>query len=440
MVHSRKALLVALPMAAAYPWAMEASSNMEKRQQSTEPPAREPLFLSGRPNTSPAGAAVFDAEDQFVDTRPGSGHEFQSPTAGQIRGQCPGLNAASNHAYLPRSGIVSIADTITGLGEAFGMSPDLSLFLAVLSVAIAGDPVAGTWSIGGEYRPTVPLLTGRATGIAGTHNQYESDASIVRGDAYLNGGNVGVFQMRSWERLYGLGEEYTLDMVAGQSDYVTRWSIQNNPYYFSAPFAGLVAPAAHDFVINFMSNRSAENPDGVLNRDVLKQFFGVTGEPGSFVHNRGQERIPDNWYRRTSTSLYNIPEVVADVFVNNAMYPGIVRFGGNTGTTNSFTGVDITDLSGGALNAQSLLEGNNAACFFLQASQQGIPDALDPALGAIGSVANWAAQQLGPISDKLACPQLVDFESALFDQFPGASFKAEGQSGPKGGFLGGLLG
>lgn len=98
MVHSRKALLAALPMVAAYPWAMEASSNMRKRQQSIEPPAREPLFLSGRSNTSPLGAPVFDAEEQFVDVRQGSGHEFRSPTQGQVRGQCPGLNAASNHA------------------------------------------------------------------------------------------------------------------------------------------------------------------------------------------------------------------------------------------------------------------------------------------------------------------------------------------------------
>lgn len=189
-----------------------------------------------------------------------------------------------------------------------------------------------------------------------------------------------------------------------------------------------------------MSNRSEENPGGVLTRSVLKDFFAVTGEPGSFVHNPGQERIPENWYRRSSTVQYNIPEVVADVLVNNAMYPGIVRFGGNTGTTDSFTGVDVTDLTGGALNAQTLLEGNNAACFFLQASQQAIPDALDPALGLVGSVANWATQQLAPVADKLACPQLVDFESSLFDQFPGASYKAEGQNRPNGGFLGGLLG
>lgn len=40
---------------------------------------------------------------------------------------------------------------------------------------------------------------------------------MMQGDAYLNGGNVGVFQMRSWEHLYNLAKEYTLDDIAAQS-------------------------------------------------------------------------------------------------------------------------------------------------------------------------------------------------------------------------------
>ena len=59
------------------------------------------------------------------------------------------------------------------------MSPDLSLVLAVISIAISGDPIAGTWSIGAGYPGTLGLL-GKPTGIVGTHNRYEGDASIVR--------------------------------------------------------------------------------------------------------------------------------------------------------------------------------------------------------------------------------------------------------------------
>ncbi|KAL2067474.1 hypothetical protein VTL71DRAFT_1899 [Oculimacula yallundae] len=418
------AFLAALPLVAAWPGVMEANERLQQKR--AEPGPREPLFKSGRPNTSQQ-PLTFNAEEQFVDVRPGSGHEFKAPVKGDLRGQCPGLNAAANHGFFPHNGLVTTQQTITGLADAYGMATDLSLFLSVVSIALAGDPLTNTWSIGGAFPASVPLLFGKPSGIVGTHNQYESDASIVRGDAYLNGGNVGVFQMRSWEHFYNMGEEYTLDMAAAQSDYVTRWSKMNNPYFFQAPFAGLVSPAAHDFVINFMSNHSAENPGGVLTRDVLKSFFSVTGEPGSFVHNRGQERIPFNWYRRPTANAYNIPEVLNDVFINNGMFPGIVGIGGNTGTVNSYAGVELTDLTGGVFNSAKLAEGNNGACFLLQASMQGLPDATDTALGAAGSILGWATQQLGPLSSKFGCPQLSSFNHAFFKQFPGASYKAQGQ-------------
>lgn len=422
---SASALLTIAPLVAAWPNVMEMDRALKKRE---EPAPRSPTFKSGRPNTGASGPALtFSALDQLVDVSSGSGHEFQSPRTGDIRGQCPGLNAAANHGFIPRNGLLTTADTVQGLGEAYSMSPDLALFLAVVSTALAGDPVSNRWSIGGKFTPTIPIFP--ATGIAGTHNQYEGDASIVRGDAYLNNGNVGVFQMRSWEHLHQLAEEYTLDEMAAQSDYVTRWSILNNPYYFSGAFSGMVAPAAHNFVVNFMSNHSAENPSGFLTRDVLKSFFAVSGDvPGQFVHNRGQERIPDNWYKRPFSNAYNIPEVLLDVQTNNAMYPGIVRIGGNTGTTNSFAGVDLTDLTGGAFNAGDLADGNKAACFLLQASMAGLPDISNPLLGAVGSVLGWATQQLGPLSSKFGCPQLATFDNQLFNQFPGASYKGSGNA------------
>lgn len=112
----------------------------------------------------------------------------------------------------------------------------------------------------------------------------------------MNDGFVGQFEMHRWEHLYSLlGEEgMTHDKMAAQVYYTAQYSIMNNPYYFSAPFSGLVAPDAHNFVVHFMSNRSEENMGGVLDGETLKSFFSVTGEPGSFVHTPGQERIPDS--------------------------------------------------------------------------------------------------------------------------------------------------
>lgn len=174
MVRSSALALAALPFAAAFPALIELDSRIApfsvlKAKRDVEPVTRQPAIDSGRPNTSnlPAG---FNATEQYVDVSPGSGHEFQSPGSTDLRGQCPGLNAAANHGFLPRNGIASIEQTITGLGDAYNMSPDLALALAVISIALSGDPIAGTWSIGGAYTPTLGL-TGTPGGIISIHNK-----------------------------------------------------------------------------------------------------------------------------------------------------------------------------------------------------------------------------------------------------------------------------
>lgn len=96
--------LVALPLTAAWAGVMEMN---EKMQEYAEPPDREPLFKSRRPNTSlpPVG---FDAAEQYVNVGLNSGHEWKAPETSDLRGPCPGLNAAANHNFIPRNGLLSI--------------------------------------------------------------------------------------------------------------------------------------------------------------------------------------------------------------------------------------------------------------------------------------------------------------------------------------------
>lgn len=63
------------------------------------------------------------------------------------------------------------------------------------------------------------------------------------------------------------------------------------------PFGGIeVSQAAFTFIYRFMSNKSAEYPEGILNKQVLKSFMAVSGPENNLVHTPGYEAFPDNWY------------------------------------------------------------------------------------------------------------------------------------------------
>ena len=302
------------------------------------------------------------------------------------------------------------------------MSPDLAGVLAAISVLLSGDIPTQTWSIGGSFPASLPGLS-TPYGILGTHNEYEGDASIVRGDADLNGGNVNVFQSRSWNHLTSLivNNDLNLDSAGAQSSYVTTYSVQNNPYYFSGPFSGLVAPAAHNFVVNFMSNHTATNPGGYLDLSILQSFFAVTGtSPSNFVHHQNQEKIPNNWYKRPGgTNQYNADDVFLDLLSTETIYPNTIQFGGNTGKTNSFTGFSLTTLTGGTYTNANILKGNNLACFAYQAAQAAGVAELKGVTGILGSTLQPVLNYINAAYSGLSCPKLAKYNTAVFAKYPG---------------------
>lgn len=421
------ALTSLLPFAAAWPALMDAQPIMKRA---------DTRLNTGVAHPNPS----FNAADQYVDVTPGSAHEFRAPGPGDKRGECPGLNAAANHGFLPRNGKPTLSQSlsillfstrpacltqtliaITGLSAAYNVSPDLAAVLAAAGVLLGGDIPSLTWSIGGGFLSSLPLILGNPTGILGSHNKYEGDASFTRGDAHLNGGKVNVVQMDKWINIMSMASDgYTMADVAKQSSLNAEYSVQNNAYYFAGPVSGIVAPGAHNLVPALMSNHSADSPGGYLSVDILKSFFAISGSGSSYQYNSGMERIPENWYRRPGgVDQYNTPDIFLDLLYNNQDYPNILKFGGNTGTTNSFTGVDIGNLTGGVFNAQTLLQGDNLACFMLQAAMSVSLADLGGLVGVLGPLLDPVLQPLKSATSTLACPQLKEFHSELFSIFPG---------------------
>jgi len=371
--------------------------------------------------------SVFDAASQKVDVS--GSHAFNPPGDGDQRGPCPGLNALANHGYLPHNGVATIDEFITSTNQVFGMGVDLSTILAVYGAAIDGNLVS--WSIGGPT-PNVPSinLLGQPQGISGSHNKYEGDASPTRGDLYLDGQDY-LLKMENFQALYDAGkaaDNYDIQLLTDRRAARFKQNIETNPYFFNAPFSGVIAqPAAWAFIYRFMGNKSAEYPAGKLNGEVLKSFFAITGDDGNFKYTPGWERIPENWYTRNQLDPYDVLFLNQDT--NNMLLQHLefASIGGNTGTPNSFVGVDPEELTDGVFNAETLLQGNNLMCYGLQLAVQELPDLLSGLVTNVAAAVNKVSDTFEQSSAQLGCPKLTKINQDQFQKYPGyTQLKADG--------------
>lgn len=144
-------------------------------------------------------------------------------------------------------------------------------------------------------------------------------------------------------------------------------------------------------------------------QETLRSMWGVVKKPdGSLEYKRGWERIPENWYRiPVDYGLVGLNLDLVDWF---SKYPELLSIGGNTGAVNSFTVLDISDMTGGVMNVQKLLEGNNLVCFVLQVVKAFSPDSLSSLYSTLGRVLSVLTDVLGSTITDLSCSPFQDLE------------------------------
>ncbi|KAL3419121.1 oxidase [Phlyctema vagabunda] len=332
----------------------------------------------------------FDAASQRVSTS--GNHAWRAPGPNDKRGPCPGLNAAANHGYLPRSGIADFASVNTGLFEAFGLDRTATLLLQTTTTLFDGDPLSGRWSIGGYSPDTATLgllqdsLLGKESGICNYgHLKSEGDASITRGDFLAPEMNSNCASYpKFFQELLDLATlrndgNINAPVLAEHQHNRKLYSIANNPNYFAPAFAGVAfTPAAHQFVFALMANHSAEHPRGLLTPTTLMDFFSYTRESssGALQYTYGHERIPENWYKRASDDAWTLVDIVTAVAQQCAAFPNTCQVGGNVDGVDSFAGVDLGDVSGGLVNALDLADPAKLGCFIAQNLQAEVPTSL----------------------------------------------------------------
>ena len=313
-----------------------------------------------------------------------------------------------------------------------------------------GDPVSGRWSIGYHSDKTQSLgalgeLLGNETGIcAYGHLKTEGDASITRGDwlAPTDNSNCASYPQFAQE-LLDLAKERTggnlTPRVLAEHQYNRKLhSIATNPFYFSPPYAGVAFTfGAHMFAYELLANHSAEYPRGILTPETFMSFFSYTrDEDGHLQYTYGHERIPDNWYRRADDDAWTLADILASTAQQCASYPTNCQVGGNTGEVNSFSGVDLGDVTGGFINGvDDLSDPEKLGCFISQNLQAEIPSFLDKVSGG-----NPLGQLDGLISDKLLpglaglgeCKGIPEGRtmSEYGSSYPGAIYQFEGPRTP----------
>jgi len=160
----------------------------------------------------------------------------------------------------------------------------------------------------------------------------------------------------------------------------------------------------------------------------LKSFWAVYDDanaPSGFVYKKGHEQIPPNWYRIPED--YNLIQLNLDLIDWYVKYPTVLSIGGNMGRVDSFVGLDLTDITGGVLDATSILEGNGFMCFVLEVVKTFAPNSLGTLFKTLATPLELLTETVAAPILSLACPEFEDLKAGGTDlraklmEFPGAA-------------------
>ncbi|KAF4970914.1 hypothetical protein FZEAL_9950 [Fusarium zealandicum] len=379
---------------------------------------------------------LFDPENGPVDVS--GAHKFIPPNfeRGDQRGPCPALNALANHGYISRKGVTSLTEVAGAINKVYGMGLDLGTILATMGTVFVGNPLSLNpgFSIGSTASGAQNVLgnliglLGTPRGLNGSHNIIEGDSSLTRADLYTTG-DASTMVLEQFQSFYDMASEdgtYDLDTFSERAKTRFHETIATNPNFYYGPFTGMIARnAGYMFALRLLSNHTAGSTEDIMNKETLRSFFAVQVENGKLVYNRGWERIPENWYRRSAD--YGLLGLNLDLLALVAKYPELASIGGNLGAVNSYAGVDISDVTGGVLNLAKLLEGNNMLCFVFEVVKTAAPNSLSNLFSLIAAPLELLTDTLGSAILDLACPAFKDltvggdtFENGIKEKYPGA--------------------
>ncbi|KAL9116549.1 MAG: hypothetical protein Q9187_006925 [Circinaria calcarea] len=382
------------------------SSLLSKRSRDTKRQLSCP-FNANHPGAAPYSATYpyTGAKNGLPGTQRGgikvpadgdTAHAFEAPGPNDIRGPCPGLNAAANHHFISHDGITTFTELVDAQQNLYNVGYDLAVILATLGVAMDGDIVTQKLSIGCDATSRTSAtgsLLGRQLGLNG-HNKFEGDTSLTRNDYFLAAGDNYSFN----GTLFGMMQStcqgnFNRDNLALYRYQRYQQSLAQNPNFYFGPKALLLYGAATFLYELFPSL----GPAGIPDLATMSSFFGAASDgKGSYTFNNA-ERIPPNWYNRVTP--YTTDLVVVEINLLYLAHP--VLFGGNAGAGN----FNLLGSFGNAIQGGKLVGSpSDIKCLLYQLATDNVPSSLSGVLELPLAVMSWAAGKLNPIFEGSGCP------------------------------------
>lgn len=416
MKYSLIAVALAAEAVTAFPFVAEMPGvnsslfrNRPKRQQSGGTNPGGPASCPFNPNHVPAPGIT----DQYPyngakDGKPGKGvggyrvpapgdtaHAFVAPGPNDIRGPCPGLNAAANHNFLSHDGIVTFNELVDAQQNLYNIGFDLAQLLAVLGLTTTdGDIVTQKLSIGCDATTRTsfnPTLTGSQPGLDG-HNKFEADTSLTRNDFFLGKGDNFKFNGTLFKMMHDTtGGLYNRDNLAKYRYQRYQQSLRDNPNFYFGPFS-LLLFGASSFLYELMPSGPNYTPDEAT----ITSFFGAARQAdGTYTFNNA-EKIPDNWTNRVKP--YTDVDVGSEIVAQYLEYP--VLFGGATGN-GGFNLINFNNIKNGTLIAAP--GAPEIACLLYQLATERVPSSLNSILTPTVEALSFVLSKLSPRLKNLGC-------------------------------------
>jgi hypothetical protein len=120
-------------------------------------------------------------------------------------------------------------------------------------------------------------------------------------------------------------------------------SKNENPYFFYPPFASvIVSTGGFTFPPRMFANKIAEYPDNcILDKEILKSFFSISGPDDNLVYTDGYEQILAYFSKRSMGNEYTAALFFEDSINFAKGFPEMFSIGGNTGTVDSYAALDL---------------------------------------------------------------------------------------------------